>query len=248
MAPPRRHVDHDGVPPERRKVKTSTTHHSLETYVEPASTWTVKRGEVVSLGGLWLEGHGLPKGSETLGLTSRVRWAAPSLPMLTEEPVAASYSPTKTVTLTMLEHEELGAPREVDRQRREARLGRGGPGEATGRSHRGAQAELAGGGKSGGCEGGGGSPGCRPARCTPCRARAAAAGRRDPPRSRHACMWPNACSEIGILRVASHQSQACSVRSEVLRLSSRLRRAASGLQMHSHEPLVASCGTAKTPL
>ena len=37
-----------------------------------------KRGEIVSLGGLWLEGHGLAVVSETLGLSSRVQRAAPS--------------------------------------------------------------------------------------------------------------------------------------------------------------------------
>ena len=33
-------------------------------------TWMVKRSEIVNLGGLWLEGHGLSVGSETLGLSS----------------------------------------------------------------------------------------------------------------------------------------------------------------------------------
>ena len=38
-----------------------------------------KRGEVVSSGGVWLEGHGLSEGSEVRGLSSRVRRAAPRL-------------------------------------------------------------------------------------------------------------------------------------------------------------------------
>ena len=33
-------------------------------------TCMVKRSETVNLGGLWLEGHGLSVGSETLGLSS----------------------------------------------------------------------------------------------------------------------------------------------------------------------------------
>ena len=39
-----------------------------------------------------------------------------------------------------------------------------------------------------------------------------------------------------------------SVGSEVLGLSSRVRRTAPSLQMQSQEPQVASCGLAKTPL
>jgi len=62
----------------------------------------VKRSEIVNLGGLWLEGHGLSEGSETLGFFSRVQRAAPSLEMQTDEPVEASHGPTKTATLTML--------------------------------------------------------------------------------------------------------------------------------------------------
>ena len=49
----------------------------------------VKRGEIVDSGGLWLEGHGLSERSETLGLASRVRWAAPSHQMQPDEPVVA---------------------------------------------------------------------------------------------------------------------------------------------------------------
>ena len=47
----------------------------------------VKRDELVDLGGLWLESHGLPEKSETLGLSSRVRRAAPSIQMQSDESV-----------------------------------------------------------------------------------------------------------------------------------------------------------------
>ena len=50
----------------------------------------VRRGEIVDLGGLWREGHGLSEGSQTLGLSSRVRRAAPILQMQAVEPVEAS--------------------------------------------------------------------------------------------------------------------------------------------------------------
>ena len=62
----------------------------------------VKRSEIVNLGGVWLKGHGLSEGSETLGLSSRVRRAAPSLQMQPEKPMAASHGAAKTATLTML--------------------------------------------------------------------------------------------------------------------------------------------------
>ena len=62
----------------------------------------VKRSEIVHLGGLWLEGHGLSEGSEVLGLSSRVRRAAPRLQTQPEEPVVASYCLAKTATLTVL--------------------------------------------------------------------------------------------------------------------------------------------------
>ena len=62
----------------------------------------VKRNEIVSLAGLWLEGHGHQEGSEVLGLSSRVRRAAPSLQMQSDEPVVARYHLAKTATLTML--------------------------------------------------------------------------------------------------------------------------------------------------
>jgi len=51
----------------------------------------VKRIEIVSLGGLWLESHGLSEKSETPSLSARVRRAASSLQMQTDEPVEASY-------------------------------------------------------------------------------------------------------------------------------------------------------------
>ena len=66
------------------------------------SACVVKRSEIVNLGGLWLEVHGLPEGSEVLDLSSRVRRAASRLWMQTVEPVVASYGLTKTATLTML--------------------------------------------------------------------------------------------------------------------------------------------------
>ena len=62
----------------------------------------VRRGEIVSLGGLRLEGHGLSVASETLGLSSRVRRAAPSLQTQSEKPLVDSHGLAKTATLTML--------------------------------------------------------------------------------------------------------------------------------------------------
>ena len=61
----------------------------------------VKRDEIVNLGGLWLEGHGLSEKSATPGLSSRVRRAAPSLQMQSVESVVASYGLAKTATLTV---------------------------------------------------------------------------------------------------------------------------------------------------
>ena len=63
----------------------------------------VKRGGIVNVGAAsgW-EGHGLSEGSEVLGLSSRVRRAAPSLRMLAEETVEASHGLAKTATLAML--------------------------------------------------------------------------------------------------------------------------------------------------
>jgi len=68
----------------------------------PVGAWMVRRGEIVNLCGLWLDGHGLPEGSETLGLSSRVRRAAPSRQMRSDEPVEQSYGLAKTAALTML--------------------------------------------------------------------------------------------------------------------------------------------------
>ena len=51
----------------------------------------VKRSEIVNLVGRWLKGHGLSVASETLGPSSRVQRAAPSVQMQTEEPVEARY-------------------------------------------------------------------------------------------------------------------------------------------------------------
>ena len=55
-----------------------------------------------SFGAAWLQGHGHPMGSETLGLSTRVRGAASSLQMQPEEPVVAGRGPTKTAPLAML--------------------------------------------------------------------------------------------------------------------------------------------------
>ena len=56
-----------------------------------ARACVAKRGGIGELGGAWLEGRGLSEGSEVLGLSSRVRRAAPSFQMQTDEPVMASY-------------------------------------------------------------------------------------------------------------------------------------------------------------
>jgi len=61
----------------------------------------VKRSENGNVGGLWLEGHGLPKGSEVLDLSSRVRKAATSLHKPSDEPLEASCGLAKTATLTI---------------------------------------------------------------------------------------------------------------------------------------------------
>ena len=54
------------------------------------------------LGAALRRSHGLSAESEVLGLSSRVRRAASSLQMQSEETVLASYGPTKTAILTML--------------------------------------------------------------------------------------------------------------------------------------------------
>ena len=65
----------------------------------------VKRGEIVNLGGLWLEGHGLSLASEKLGLFSRVRRAAPIHRTQSEKPLVDSHGLAKTATLTILRYE-----------------------------------------------------------------------------------------------------------------------------------------------
>ena len=72
----------------------------------------VKRGEIGGFGAARLQGHGLPVGSETLGLSSRVRRAASSLPMQPAEPVVAKYGPTKTA----IDHAVPGAEGDVPGQ------------------------------------------------------------------------------------------------------------------------------------
>ena len=72
--------------------------------------------KIVNLGALWRKGHGLLEGSETLGLSSRVRRAAPSLQTQTDETVVASYGLAKTVTLTM--QDDGGRERVRRRERR----------------------------------------------------------------------------------------------------------------------------------
>ena len=62
----------------------------------------VKRSEIGVLGAVLHRSHGLSAESEVLGLSSRVRRAASSLQMQSEETVLASYGPTKTAILTML--------------------------------------------------------------------------------------------------------------------------------------------------
>ena len=60
----------------------------------------IKGSEIGILGAAWLQDHGLPVGSETAGLSSRVPRAAPRLQMQPEEPVVASCGPAKTAALT----------------------------------------------------------------------------------------------------------------------------------------------------
>ena len=58
--------------------------------------WMVQRSEIVNLGGLWLDNHGVSVRSETLGLSSRVRRAAPSLHTQSEKPLVASHGLAKS--------------------------------------------------------------------------------------------------------------------------------------------------------
>ena len=69
----------------------------------------VKRSEIGVLGAALRGSHGISAESEVLGLSSRVRRAASSLQMQSEETVLASYGPTKTAILTMLPLEAHGA-------------------------------------------------------------------------------------------------------------------------------------------
>ena len=63
---------------------------------KPRSSCVVKRSEIGEFGGVWLQGHGLSVASETLDFSSRVRRAAPSLHMGSDEPVVARYGAAKT--------------------------------------------------------------------------------------------------------------------------------------------------------
>ena len=71
----------------------------------------VKRSEIGALGAALRRSHGFYAEFEVPGLSSRVRRAASSLQMQSEETVLASYGPTKTAILTMLVHGQLGAAR-----------------------------------------------------------------------------------------------------------------------------------------
>ena len=48
------------------------------------ATWMVKRGEIVNLGGLWLQSYGLSVRSEVMGRFYRERRAASSLQLQSE--------------------------------------------------------------------------------------------------------------------------------------------------------------------
>ena len=76
---------------------------SKHAHAPPKSdAWLATRGEAVDFGAAWLRCHGLSVGSGTLGLSSRVRRAAPRPRTHSEEPAVASYAPVKAATLTML--------------------------------------------------------------------------------------------------------------------------------------------------
>ena len=72
------------------------------TYTEYGGYCMVERSGMGDFGAARLQDHGVPVGSETLGVSSRVRRAALSLQTQPEAPVVAGRAPTKTVTLTML--------------------------------------------------------------------------------------------------------------------------------------------------
>ena len=63
----------------------------------------VKRSEIGIWGTALCRSQGFPAEPEVLGLSSRVRRAASSLQMQSEETVLDSYGPTKTAILTMLQ-------------------------------------------------------------------------------------------------------------------------------------------------
>ena len=62
----------------------------------------VKRSENGGLGGLWLQSYGLSVRSEATGRFHRVRRAASSVKLLSEELLVARYSLIKTATLAMV--------------------------------------------------------------------------------------------------------------------------------------------------
>ena len=55
--------------PTQRPTHAACVSASCSSGVRYSATCMVKRSEIVDLGGLCLEGHGLPEGSETLGLS-----------------------------------------------------------------------------------------------------------------------------------------------------------------------------------
>ena len=79
----------------------------------------VKRSENGEFVTVWLQGHGLSVGFETPGPSSRVRRAAPSLQMQTDEPVEASYD------LPRRRFDHAVAPTEATRQHLRHSFGRG---------------------------------------------------------------------------------------------------------------------------
>ena len=70
------------------------------------------------MGGLWREGHGLSVESEVLVLSSRVRRAASSLQMQTDEPAVASYGLAKAAALTLPWHHPTKKEKALVRKKR----------------------------------------------------------------------------------------------------------------------------------
>ena len=102
---PNRHCDgmQSSIGTDAQSLATASKKRTVyEPVSERPSSWMVKRGENVNLGGLWQKGHGLSVGSEAKRPSSRVRRAASSLQMQSHEPLLASCGGTKTATLTML--------------------------------------------------------------------------------------------------------------------------------------------------